>query len=809
MGDFSYVPLIFVRRSSIQTHDRFTLAFGASVIGAVQGHVPAVGTLVYGPDLKRSTIKLESCRRKVAATLNNLRQIVGEKSPPQLILSDYCRYCPFSERCRKKAVADDDLSLLARMNDKTIARYHRKGIFTVKQLSYTFHPRRRNKKVKDAAQSFSLPLQALALRENTVYVAQKPRLPDGQLRVYVDMEGDPTASFVYLIGFVTVQGDEVNSRSLWVPNKSDEDTIFRRFLEELTALKEPRLYHYGGYEARVFKRILTLATSNYDDAARTLSERTTNILAEIGSRVYFPVYSNSLKEIGKWLGHRWSIPEASGLETLVWRARWEKTGNSEEEARLTQYNQDDCLALKRVTEFLYDLQNCDLSTTPCSTHQKIAFVPTLTPAERQFQWGRMQPAVEDFDNIIKCAYFDYQTSKVYIRTNPKIKVANRRRKRNTVLRVYVNKTVEHDIDSRCQTCGSKKTSVCKGHGASKTTIDLKFSRSGIKRFVTRHWGKHYRCLSCGRRSVPKTFKDQTHFGPGVAAWAMYQYVANRMSYSQIKLTARECFGISLPVSRCACLKGELAARYRTTVDRLLAKIVAGPLIHMDEAKITLKKETGYAFVATNMEEVVFMYRDSRKTEFLEELLRNFTGVLVTDFYTGYDFLNCLQQKCLVHLIRDLNEDVMKSPFDTELISLAQAFGRIMRKIIDTIDRFGLKARHLGKHRHDVSRWFEDLDEQVFRSDIAEGYRKRLCKNRDKLFVFLDHDGIPWNNNSAEHAIKPFAKYRRLVSGNSSEAGVTDYLVLLSLHQTCHYRGVRFLDFLLSGELDMDKFCQGQ
>jgi hypothetical protein len=32
-------------------------------------------------------------------------------------------------------------------------------------------------------------------------------------------------------------------------------------------------------------------------------------------------------------------------------------------------------------------------------------------------------------------------------------------------------------------------------------------------------------------------------------------------------------------------------------------------------------------------------------------------------------------------------------------------------------------------------------------------------------------------------------------------------VLLSIYQTCRYRGVSFLKFLLSGERDVDAFCE--
>ena len=38
------------------------------------------------------------------------------------------------------------------------------------------------------------------------------------------------------------------------------------------------------------------------------------------------------------------------------------------------------------------------------------------------------------------------------------------------------------------------------------------------------------------------------------------------------------------------------------------------------------------------------------------------------------------------------------------------------------------------------------------------------------------------------------------------SGLTDYLVLLTIYQTCKYKGVSFLKFLLSQERDIDVFC---
>jgi hypothetical protein len=91
--------------------------------------------------------------------------------------------------------------------------------------------------------------------------------------------------------------------------------------------------------------------------------------------------------------------------------------------------------------------------------------------------------------------------------------------------------------------------------------------------------------------------------------------------------------------------------------------------------------------------------------------------------------------------------------------------------------------------------------------LAKAYQVRLARNADKLFTFLDRDGVPWNNNPAEHAVKAFACFRRTADGMMSEEGLSDYLVLLSVQQTCEYRGVSFLEFLLSQEEDVEAYCR--
>ena len=253
-------------------------------------------------------------------------------------------------------------------------------------------------------------------------------------------------------------------------------------------------------------------------------------------------------------------------------------------------------------------------------------------------------------------------------------------------------------------------------------------------------------------------------------------------------------------------KSLLARYYRSTYRKLLAKIIRGPVLHADETSVKLRSGTGYVWVFASLEEVVYFYKPTREGEFMRELLSDFKGVLVSDFFAAYDSIGCPQQKCLIHLMRDMNQDILDNPFDHELQSITQPFGALLRSIVSTVDEHGLKRRYLRRHGRAVADFFRSIAKQSLRSEAAIALRQRLIRNQDKLFTFIQHDRVPWNNNSAENAIKQFAYYREGTVGVMKEVGLADYLVLLSIYQTCRYKGVSFLKFLLSKERDVDSYC---
>src|SRR4029434_4241388 len=137
---------------------------------------------------------------KAQKILNDLTEYLQGQKKPRLWLNDHCRICRYQQQCKAEATQLDDLSLLHRMSERELQLYQRNGIFTVRQLSYTYRFTKLGKRVKARGRPHSFPLQALAIREHSVFIVSKPAVPEASTQIYVDMEGSPSGSFVHLIG---------------------------------------------------------------------------------------------------------------------------------------------------------------------------------------------------------------------------------------------------------------------------------------------------------------------------------------------------------------------------------------------------------------------------------------------------------------------------------------------------------------------------------------------------------------------------------------------------------------------------------
>ena len=114
-----------------------------------------------------------------------------------------------------------------------------------------------------------------------------------------------------------------------------------------------------------------------------LIEEALNVVSVIYARVYFPTYSNGLKDIAQYLGFRWSDSIGCSLNSVFWRHDWQLSKDPSLKRKLIRYNLEDCLALQTVTNALK--KSCTISLK--NTH------PVINESQTQIHWNGKTPFV--------------------------------------------------------------------------------------------------------------------------------------------------------------------------------------------------------------------------------------------------------------------------------------------------------------------------------------------------------------------------------------------------------------------------------
>jgi predicted RecB family nuclease len=796
LGTFYYVPMIFTPKERLSKEDMIEAAYDGFVLGSLQSRRPEYAKVVHGDGFRTTRLRMGSQIEKVKNIIVKIKKLDLD-NPPKMILNRHCQVCEFKEACLTKAIEKDDLSLLAGIGSKEIETQNKKGIFTVTQYSYTFRPGKRFKK------SYPFNLKALALREKKTHVYGTPQLPKSSVQIYLDVEGDPERDFYYLIGIIIVQNGIEQKHTFWAEDHNQEEAIFLKFIDCIKDYPEFKLYCYGSYETKYLQKMRKGLDYEHGQIVDKIFENTVNVLSIIYSHVFFPTCSNSLKDIGTYLGFRWTSENASGIQSLAWRKKFEMVHEQTIKSKLIEYNLEDCLALKHTVEFINKI---GLSLPDDANNNPDVVYTDNLKDESGYKWGKVDFVLEDLEHINNCAYFDYQREKIFIRTNKKLTKAKPKPRKKPKCFYSINKHINVKFRIKCQKCGKRMNRWIK---SSKQVIDLKFTKTGAKRWVEFYHIYKRRCQRCNSSLTEKSLRDLPKYGHSLKSWVIYNNVINHQPFDKISDTLKDIFDLSISGPCLHYFKKYFSEYYHETYQNIIAKIIQGNIVHIDETKISIKGQTGYVWVCTNMEEVYFLYKPTREGQFLNDLLKGFNGVLISDFYSAYDSVECPQQKCLIHLIRDLNDDLLANPFNEEYKSVVSSFSGILRKIVDTIDKYGLKKRNLNKHKKTVNKMFDKMFCTNYETELAQKYQKRFKKNQDKLFTFLNYNGVPWNNNNAEHALKYFAAYRNRIDYQISETGLKNYLILLSIYQTCKYKGINFLKFLVSKEKDIERFSSGR
>jgi predicted RecB family nuclease len=177
----------------------------------------------------------------------------------------------------------------------------------------------------------------LAIRSKKIYIHAAPTTSKNNPSLFLDIEGILDQDFYYLFGLLVVNGNKKTYYAHWADDKREELAAWTDLLKAISRFPDAPIYHYGNYEARAVDHL----QKRHALDSPSIKDRLVNANSFVFGKVYFPVLSNSQKDLGKYLGMTWTEPEASGLQSLVWRHRWERSCDPRHKESLLTYNQED------------------------------------------------------------------------------------------------------------------------------------------------------------------------------------------------------------------------------------------------------------------------------------------------------------------------------------------------------------------------------------------------------------------------------------------------------------------------------------
>ncbi len=471
------VPVSLSPWNKPDSSDNLLVCFGALALSQVTGNLAEVGTLIYGEEHRRKTVKIGDQIAQTQQAIGAIEATCYGREPPPLVLNRHCAVCDFQARCRHLAIERDDLSLLSAMTSKERAKSNAKGVFTITQLSYGYRPRRRKRTRPDAESSKKSnkraplvrndhKLKALAVKKKQIHVVGAPSLTFNGTPTFLDIEGMPDRNFYYLVGLRFPSGGEQVERSFWADGLDDERQMWEDCMRELKAIGNAQIVSYGAYETRFLKQMRARYALAPEDVEFVdgLIETSIKFIGCIYGKVYFPTYSNNLKEVGRYLGFEWAWPEASGAAAPLLRRAWELSADDRLKRELIEYNKDDCRAAAKVMDAVVQM---------CGGTSSLDAVD-VSSLEVGFQrtFGKFDSALPEFAKINNAAYWDYQRSKVYARTNSAIRRITRQSLGRSKIVTVERQVTAGEAPEKCSRCRATKFWTYRGRSQGQLLAHL-------------------------------------------------------------------------------------------------------------------------------------------------------------------------------------------------------------------------------------------------------------------------------------------------------------------------------------------------
>jgi hypothetical protein len=249
---------------------------------------------------------------------------------------------------------------------------------------------------------------------------------------------------------------------------------------------------------------------------------------------------------------------------------------------------------------------------------------------------------------------------------------------------------------------------------------------------------------------------------------------------------REAFQLRLSPGGLSQALARMAGKLEPAYENLLARLRAGPYLHSDETSWWVGGPGYWLWVFANKTMTVYRVAKGRGRDLLLEVLGpEFSGVLVSDCLATYDDVNPRQQKCYSHHLKAIAQagEGRPSAWLEEVKWLLQEAMALKRE--------GLPVPEQTRRRAGLEERARALLAAPRPTNLEEKVRRRLEKQQDHLFTFLEVEEVDATNNLAERQLRPAVIARKVSCGNKTPQGARTWEILTSLAATCAQQAESF------------------
>ena len=354
--------------------------------------------------------------------------------------------------------------------------------------------------------------------------------------------------------------------------------------------------------------------------------------------------------------------------------------------------------------------------------------------------------------------------------------------------------LEYDVHPRqCPHCGSVELEPT-GRFDDHIVADIPEPKLEWHRY-RRHV---HRCRACTRTCQGRGDLELpgAHIGPRARLLTCYGRAHLGISLGKTRDLLHDFFGLT--VSRAGLL-GHLrwgGTLFEPVVEELLERLRNSPVVQGDETGWRINGRTAWAWCFRDPKLAIFLIDRHRSRDVIVRVLgESFAGTLVSDFYAAYNGLECVKQRCLVHLLRELAKLREEVPWQS-----VRAFIQPLLSLLQDAIELGKErpqytpAAFAAAHQTILDR-FDDLLLNCHSNnrDCVRIWR-RLFKHCDELFTFLADPRVPADNNGCERDIRSLAAARNDGGVHRADWSAAAFARIKSVIVTSLKNGLRFIRY---------------